>query len=319
MTIALIVFVLIIIYLAGPRVSLDTRLRVIDLPEDLDAHLKTAENRFTDITPGAEKTIAWADPIRKHKTRYAFIYLHGFSATRQESAPVPGNIASHYNSNIYYTRLAGNGRSDDAMTNGSVNRWINDANEALAIASRIGEETIIIGCSTGASLGWWIANQDELSPSISALVFFSPNLGVKDPRANILLYPWGAQIARAVIGEYRSSTPISDEHNKYWACRYPTKALLPMMGMVKLARKYSPSQCTLPTFVLYSPQDDTVDATQITAFYEQLPGYKQEVVIDDKNRSSTHVLIGDILAPENNAAVTTAVIQFIDGLPEKSE
>ncbi len=307
------------IFLAGPRVSLKSRVTITELPEDLDVYLKNTEDRFTDITPGAEKTIVWADSTRKHKTRYAFVYLHGFSATRQESVPVPGDIANHFESNIYYARLAGNGRRDDAMANGSVQRWVNDASEALSIAACIGEETIVIGCSTGASLGWWIAHQEQFKGCVRALVFFSPNFGVKDRRANLMLLPWGGQLARAIIGEYRTVEVSSDAQERYWACRYPVKALLPLMGIVKLARQYLPSRLNLPVFVLYSPQDDTVDPKKIEKFYTQLTGYKRTLVIDDPDRSSKHVLVGEILAPENNAIVTQAVIRFIEELPIKQE
>lgn len=314
MLFALILLLLGVVLALGPRVSLDTRFTVPELPDDLDHYLSKAESRFPDITPGAEKHIEWLDPLRKQKTPYAFVYLHGFSATRQESVPVPGDIARHFNSNIFYTRLAGNGRSDDAMARGSVNRWINDASEAMAIAQRIGERTIIIGCSTGASLGWWIAHQTQFKNTIDALVFFSPNFGVRDRRANILLLPWGAQIAEAITGKYRESESSSEAHGMYWACRYPTRALLPMMGMVKLAANYPASEARLPTYILYSPHDDTVDAEAIKAFYQQLPGVKHAQIIDDPNAESQHVIIGDILSPKNNKAVTDEVISFLSQL-----
>lgn len=305
-------FLLAIVGYFGPRVALDTHFGIPELPDDLDAYLLDDEARHSDITPGAEKKIAWANPELKNKTRFAFVYLHGFSATRQESMPVPGNIARHFESNIYYARLTGNGRSDDAMAKGSVNKWINDAAQALAIADSIGDQTIIIGCSTGASLGWWIAHQEAFRKQIHSLVFLSPNFGVADPRAGILLWPWGAQIAKAITGDYRESKPVSPEHEKYWACRYPTESLLPMMGMVKLTENYSPKQTPFPVHVTYSPHDDTVNALKISAFYKQLASTKETLVIDQPEASSQHVIVGDILAPQNNDRVTSSVIAFIE-------
>lgn len=293
---------------------MDTHFGIPELPDDLDAYLLEDESKHTDITPGAEKKIVWANPATKNKTRFAFVYLHGFSATRQESLPVPDNIATHFDSNIYYARLTGNGRSDDAMAKGSVNKWINDAAQALAIADTIGERTIIIGCSTGASLGWWIAHQEVFKKQIHSLVFFSPNFGVADARAGILLWPWGAQIARAITGDYRESEPVSAEHEKYWACRYPTESLLPMMGMVKLTEHYRPSQTPFPVHITYSPHDDTVNASKIQSFYNQLNATKEALVIDEPEAASQHVIVGDILAPQNNDRVTKSVIAFINAL-----
>ena len=298
----------------GPRVVLDTNFSIPELPDDLDTYLVDDEAKHSDITPGAEKKIVWANPELKNKTRFAFVYLHGFSATRQESLPVPTNIARHFDSNIYYARLTGNGRSDDAMAIGSVNRWINDAAQAMAIANTIGDQTIIIGCSTGASLGWWIAHQEAFRKQIKSLVFFSPNFGVADPRACILLWPWGAQIAKAITGAYRESEPVNPEHEKYWAYRYPTESLLPMMGMVKITEHYPPAETVFPVHVTYSPYDDTVNALKIRSFYDHLITKKQALVIDQPEAESQHVIVGDILAPQNNDRVTKSVITFIEGL-----
>lgn len=307
----------VLIFITGPRVSRNTRYSVPDLPDDLDEYLKHAESRYADLTPGAEKTIFWANPDQR-KTRYAFIYLHGFSACRQESEPVPSDIARHFGCNLYYSRLAGNGRSDNALAEGSVNKWVNDASEALAIADRIGERTIIIACSTGATIAWWITHQKQFQHQVGALVFFSPNFGVYDKKARFLLWPWGAQIAQAVVGKYRESIPVTEEQAKFWTNRYPVRALLPMMAMVGLAEKYAPSHGTVPTFILYSNLDTTVDAARIKSFFAQLPCVKTSLLIDNRHAASKHVLTGDIMAPHNNATVTRSVIEFLEDLEQQS-
>ncbi len=62
-------------------------LRPVVLPEDLDGYLAPSEARLNDLRPGVEKTIVWADSS-KGKTPVAFVYLYGFSATRQETPPL---------------------------------------------------------------------------------------------------------------------------------------------------------------------------------------------------------------------------------------
>jgi len=302
----------VVFYFAGPKVSSDTSYSIPDLPDDLDQFLETSESGCDDLTPGTEKVIHWADPERKNKTPIAFVYLHGFSATRQESMPVPDLVAKHFNCNIYYARLTGNGRSADAVALGTVNRWVNDASEAMAIARRIGHKTILIGCSTGASLGWWTAMQKDFSDQTAALIFFSPNFGTADPRGTLLTIRWGKILAEAIIGKNRKSEPVSEAHEKYWAMVYPTKALLPMMAMVKLAKKCKPTQWKKPIFICYSPYDDTVDANKIRSFCEKLTCQKRVLEIDDPSAASQHVIVGDILAPQNNKRVTDAIIDFIE-------
>jgi len=302
------------LYLAGPKVSSDTSYTIPELSADLDAFLEQSESGCDDLTPGAEKVIHWANPVSKARTPLVFVYFHGFSATRQESMPVPELVARHFNSNIYYARLTGNGRSADALAMGSVNRWVNDASEALAIAKEIGDRTIIIGTSTGASLAWWAGCQEVFRDQIEAMVFFSPNFGLADTRDKLLTIHWGKQLAEAVLGEYRENDEgsISEAHEKYWTIRYPTRALLPMMAMVNIAKKIKATHWKKPMFIVYSPYDNTIDANKVQKFYQTLTCRKRILEIDDPDAPSQHVIVGDILAPQNTERVTDAVIDFIE-------
>ena len=304
-----------LIFFIGPRVQVDTSFTRPELPDDLDDYLLQAEFGCNDIKVGAEKTIVWAT-AEQRKTRYAFVYFHGFSACRQESEPVPTDIARHFESNIFYTRLGGNGRADEALADGSVNKWLSDASEALTIAERLGEKTIIIGCSTGATIAWWISQQEEFKHRVAAMIFFSPNFGLLDKKSQILLWPWGEKIATAVRGEYRETIPLNEQQAKYWTHRYRLKALMPLMAMIRLACKYPASASDVPMFFLYSNLDTTVDANLIKDFYQNIRSRKSCMVVDDPEAHSTHVLVGDILAPQNNAAVTKAVIEFLEELTE---
>jgi len=88
------------------------------------------------------------------------------------------------------------------------------------------------------------------------------------------------------------------------------------MAMVKLADNYPASAGDIPMFFLYSNLDTTVDASLISKFYQNLKSKKSALVIDEPEAASKHVLVGDILAPQNNAAVTKAAIEFIEELTE---
>jgi hypothetical protein len=107
------VFVLIAIavglFLAGPRATLEPQTSAVQLPADLERYLADSEARYPDITPGAEKTIVWAHPNQR-QTDLAIIYLHGYSATRQETAPLSDQLARQLEANLFYTRLSGHGR-----------------------------------------------------------------------------------------------------------------------------------------------------------------------------------------------------------------
>ena len=112
------------VFLAGPRISVDPTFRQFEVPEDIDAYLRESEAAYEDITPGTEKVIIWADSTTRARTPVSIVYFHGLSATRQEVAPLPELVAGELAANLFYTRLAGHGRSGEALAEASVNDWI---------------------------------------------------------------------------------------------------------------------------------------------------------------------------------------------------
>ena len=68
---------------------------VPELPDDLDSYLaarESAARREFGLIPGTESRIRWYDGPGS-TTAISIVYLHGFSATRQEIAPVGEMIA----------------------------------------------------------------------------------------------------------------------------------------------------------------------------------------------------------------------------------
>ena len=185
---------------AGPRVAVEEPRNRVELPDDLDAYLLASESRFAGLTPGTEKVIRWADASERAVTPWSVVYLHGFSASRQETAPLADSVAAHLGANLFYTRLTGHGLPG----------------EALAIGRRLGERVLVVGTSTGGTLASWLATDPDWAASIGAMVLISPNFGPRDPRSDMLLWPWGRQLARAVIGEWRSWDPVNERQEEFW-------------------------------------------------------------------------------------------------------
>ena len=63
---------------------------------------------------------------RAHQTQWAVVYIHGFSASRMETAPLADTIATALGANLFYARLAGHGRGGAAMGEPSVQDWLAD-------------------------------------------------------------------------------------------------------------------------------------------------------------------------------------------------
>ena len=67
--------------------------RIPDNPADWIAQEVAGQSREA-VVPGAEKRIRWFQGKENSRTEFAVVYLHGFSATRQELAPVPELLAT---------------------------------------------------------------------------------------------------------------------------------------------------------------------------------------------------------------------------------
>ncbi len=303
-----------ILFFAGPRVPIDETIRPVRLPADLDAYLAQSESQFNDIVPGAEKTIQWAFPD-KRKTALAIIYFHGYSATRQETSPLSEDMASQLNANLYLTRLTGHGRSGDAMAEASVNDWLNDAQEALAIGQQIGEKVIVIGVSTGGTLASWLAAQPETN-ALAAAILISPNFAPRDSNSEILLLPWGGTIAGLLIGDQRSWQPANEMQAEFWTESYPTTALLPMMGLVELTRSQDLAQIDIPILTIYSPNDEVVNAGKIEEAHQAFGSSRKAIIpIESVGDPSNHVLAGDILSPDDTQQLLEMILRFVEELP----
>ena len=300
-----------VLFALGPRVDVDTTIDPLQLPQDLEAYLAESEGRFPDLKPGTEKTIVWANPEQKAKTDVAFVYVHGFSAARQEVAPLSDRVAEKLGGNLFYTRLTGHGRSDDAMAEATVNAWINDTAEAVAIAERLGDEVVLIASSTGASLLAWMAANGHLGENVSALVFLSPNFGTVDTNSELLLWPWGKQIAQLVVGRYREWTPLNEEHAQFWTYRYPVESLLPMMGSVDIARDSDLKLVEQPLLILYTKEDIVVDPAKTEAIFAAFGSTPKELVAVTTEHKWGHVLAGDILASDTTEPLAQRIVNFL--------
>jgi len=304
---------LLIIFLLGPRVEVDTNVPDISLPADLDAYLAESESRYDDIIPGAEKQIVWAGAPGE-KTPLSVIYLHGFSATRQEIAPLPEQLATELGANLFYTRFEGHGRSGPALAEATVNGWLTDATEAIEIGRRLGDEVIVLAVSTGAAAATWLAAQPAAA-DVHAFVLISPNFAPADPSSEILTWPWAEQIATALIGPERSWEGQNERHEQYWTNSYPTRALLPMMGLVKLARRQDPASLTQPVLIIYSPNDTVINPARVEELFPRIGAAEKELVaITDSQNPTSHVLAGDILARDDTARILDTILTFLDNL-----
>jgi esterase/lipase len=312
--IVLLIFgILVIVFLAGPRTKIDTHLKTISLPDDLDRYLTESEAQHPDIIPGTEKIIHWANPD-KRKTPLSIIYLHGYSATRQESAPLSEHLAAKLGANLFYTRFTGHGETGEALARATINDFFNDSMEAMEIGKRLGEKVIVIGTSNGGVLATWLAMQAG-QEQVLAYILMSPNFGLRDKTSVVATWPWAKQIVPLLAGPEYSWTPTNPQHAKYWTESYPSAALLQPINLTRYVVSSKLESIQKPILVVYAPDDEVVDTKTVeNAFARFGSPIKKIVQINDSDNPSGHVLAGDILAPADTDRIMEIMYEFVSPL-----
>jgi alpha-beta hydrolase superfamily lysophospholipase len=296
----------------GPDVPADRASPPADLSQ-LDGWLAQGEAAYPDIRPGTAKGVVWhATPGTR--TPWAVVYLHGYSATRLETAPLAERVARQLGANLFNTRLAGHGRTEQAMGQATVQDWLADAVEAVQVGRQLGDKVLLIGVSTGATLATWLATHPP-GQVVNAYAFVSPNYGPKDKRSELINGPWGQQLALALEGEVRGQTSSDPRENLAWTGRHATRALFPMMALVKHVRESDLSAFGAPVLVLYSQGDQTVDPVETERVFARLGSAQKTLeTVTYSEAKGQHVLAGDILAPKATEPMAQRLVDWVRSL-----
>jgi pimeloyl-ACP methyl ester carboxylesterase len=303
----------------GPREPIDTTVRfeADTLGVDLDAYLVEAESRVADLTDGTQKRIIWAGTPGA-QSDLAFVYVHGWGASSQEIRPVPDKVAAHFGANLFYTRLSGHGQQANplAMSAPSLNDWVQDMAEAMAIGRRIGKRVVLVTTSTGGSLAVMAAGMAEMNGNLAGIVLISPNFGPVDPLARLANWPLARYWVPALVGEWREWEPHNDLQGKYWTTRTQNVAALPMMALVKHVEGMALEKLQVPALFMYSEQDMVVSAILTAKAYERWGGPKQREirVMTPQDSPSHHVITGDIMSPNQTGETVDIITAWVVGL-----
>jgi esterase/lipase len=287
-------------------------------PQDikaLEAWIAASEATLPDIKPGNAKGIVWA-ATPGTRTPWAVVYVHGFSASRLETAPLADSVASQLGANVFYTRLSGHGRRDPAaLGEARAQDWMADTLEAAAIGQTLGERVLFISCSTGATLATWLGTSADAS-RVAAHVFISPNFGPKDKRAELVNGPWGQKLALWLEGPTRGAASNNAAEEQAWTNSYPTQAIFPMMALVKSVRESDLSLFQTPLLMLYSERDATVDPAETKAAFTRLGSARKSIEPVTYSKSvGQHVLAGAIKDPAAVAPMAQSIVLWLKSLP----
>jgi pimeloyl-ACP methyl ester carboxylesterase len=234
------------VYALGPRpappaTAFPTPALPTSLPA-LEAQIQATERAEPGLRPGCEARIVWADSGQRTKTPYAFLYLHGFSASPAgEADPVIFNLARTFGANLYLARMAGHGvdLGDSTMRDLTTDAYLASAERGLAIARRLGDTVVVVGTSAGGALTLWLAARH---PDIRAAVTYSPCIEIFDPKAQLLDDPWGLHLARLITGKaHNDITTPNEGQRRYWTTHYRLEG-------VRMLQNFLTHEMTEPTF-----------------------------------------------------------------------
>lgn len=284
-------------------------------PATLQAWLDTREFQFSDLRSDASKRIVWASAPGV-KTPLAVVYLHGFSASAEEIRPVPDEVAKALGANLFFTRLAGHGRSSAAMAEATAGDWIEDMAEAMAIGRQLGERVLVISTSTGSTLAAIGATDPALSEAMAGLVMVSPNFGVRSAAGKILDMPFARVWGPILAGETRSFEPHNAMQARHWTTSYPTLALFPMAGLVRYAVGLDYAGVNLPALVIYSPDDQVVSPAKTESVMAGWggPAQMETRTMGPGDDPSSHVIAGAIMSPGQTAETVALIVAWAQGL-----
>ena len=319
------VAVCILIYFLGPKpLPPSTSTRVLDtFPSDLnklEIAINKSEIEIAGLKPDNQARIVWADSTQKKKTKIAFLYIHGFSASQEEGDPVASNVAKKFGANLYLARLSDHGidAGDSTMLHFTADKAIKSVEEALTIAKALGEEVHVMGTSFGGALSLYLASKH---PEIKSLTLYSPCIKLFDPNGELLDKPWGLKIAQTVKdGFFNDIVPKNDMQPKYWTMHYRLEAVVEVQNFltnIMTAETFAKVKCPLYLGYFYKTeeiQDKVVSVPALLDMYENLGSKTKEK--QSFPASNNHVLASYVLS-EDTETVQNKTITFLEKIINK--
>ncbi|MDO1445739.1 alpha/beta hydrolase [Rhodocytophaga aerolata] len=275
----ILLLLLAILYLAGPKPASPSLVAGYPtLPHnltELEKVVQNSEKALKTIKQDNQARIIWFDSLRKEKTPYSIVYLHGFGASQAEGAPVHTQLAKQFGCNLYLSRLRDHGvQQENVFADLTPENFLETAQQAIAVGKELGDSVLVIGTSTGGAFALYAASHD---PSIKALVLYSPLIDFYSGATALIDKPWGLQLMRTIIGsDYMEFTRKDTLEDQYWLSKYRLEGLVALKSFVAAAMTEETfSQVKCPVFLGYyykneEAQDKVVSVPDMLEMYDQL-------------------------------------------------
>jgi len=310
-TVLFLVVGLSVLYMLGPKAptpNLDpTPVSNPIAIELLDKVIEKGESSFKTLKPNNEAEIVWFNDSVS-VTEYSVVYLHGFSASKEEGSPVHKTFAKQFGCNLYLPRLYGHGLDTaNALLDLTPENFLLSAKKAIAIGKTIGKKVIVMSTSTGGTLALYLAAYD---PEITALICYSPNIELFDSNTKLLTKPWGLNFLRQVIGGnmVQRNTPL--EIKKYWQTEYRIEALIALRSLIDYTMTEAVfNKIKQPTFIgaYYKneqEQDKVVSVASMRQMMPQLGTPKSQKKMVEFANVGDHVMVNPLRSKDVESVIS---------------
>lgn len=270
----------------------------------LDTFLSERESAF-NLKPGTEAKIEWNCGSELKKTDYSIVYLHGFRASHPEGDPVHHRVATHFSYNLYLSRLEEHGIDTQyPLLHLTEEKLLRSARFAFQIGQQIGQQVILMGTSTGASLALWLASRDEFKDKISALILYSPLIRFYGIKQQLLMNAFSRNLLRIVPGEkYQIETKgTTYAEDRIWNKTYALQGALALGAFVEHHMQdntFANVKCPVFTGYYYKndhEQDQVVSVSAIKRMIEKLGTPEELVTAANFPEANNHVICNSLLS-----------------------
>lgn len=280
---------------------------VVAADRDLDSLLNEPQSL---LIPGAEKQLTWHTE-EKIKTEWSVVALHGFSASRQETAPLAEQVANKLGANLFETRFAAHGLKANGLVDVTAEEWLDDVAEALTIGKMTGEKVVVVAVSTGATLAMAMLDHPTMQ-SVDSIIMLAPNFAPADPKGMLLTKPGGPLLLRLISGKTRSWEAFNEQQEIYWTTSYPTRTLIQVVRAVDRANQKIRTVAAPRAQFIYSPNDKVISVPALRLAYAALQSPEKEVIkVLTTGSPFAHIVAGDIISPDNTAALAGQITDFV--------
>lgn len=256
------------------------------------------------------------------KNGLAFLYLHGFGASRGEGEMVVEELAANLRANAYYVRLPGHGLNADAHAAATFDQYLNTCEEALLHMPLLGKKTVLIASSTGSLIATYLAHKHP--KLVHAAILTAPLWDFGNKTTRLLNFPGGLELGQLALGKERDARWKEDpekrqhpDYYKHWLAKQKFSAVVNLNNLRRYIvdadkiKNLAPPIMVMVYFKDEKHLDDTIDIKVIREWL-QVPGKSQKnklVEIADGN----HILLSEFVRTDKKTIVHE-IITWLEAL-----